>query len=145
MGRSWWSWAWLLCAGPLLAQEGSAGPDSLDLGRMSRISASFFIAPLSIRESTDPDARFDVELQTGIGGGLTYTLFSGPERRQPLMGVGLGAILNTRDGAFYDVMPALMLTVLRNRVGIGYGYNTGREKPGLNRHRVLLSLGINLQ
>jgi len=139
----------LLCTSFAPAQDGATGTEKddgfLDFGRFSRVSASFFVAPLVVTEG-DGESLFDVALETGIGGGITYTLFRNSERRQALLGLGMGVILNTREGKnFYDATPALMLTVLNNRVGIGYGYFTGKQDVEKNRHRMFLSLGIALK
>lgn len=144
----WRRFCWVLCccwcAGPLYGQDSTGAGDAIDVGRAGRISSAFFVAPLVVKEGSNGTSIFDVELETGLGGGLTYTVFQNARRDRALVGLGLGVILNSRDGTFYDATPTLMLTILNNRVGLGYGYFTGHQEEPINRHRGFLSLGLKL-
>lgn len=117
----------------------------------SRFTASFLVAPYLIEESVDPDAIFDAGANIGIGGGGSWELLR--RARQDtisILSVGLGVIFERRQTdnpdakTVLDATPVVMVGALNDRLGLGYGYFTGRRTTG-NRHRLYIMIPVRIE
>lgn len=129
------------CSSVLLPSIGHGQSEGLIRGK-NRFTASFLVAPYVIQDSNEEGAILDAGANAGIGGGLSWNWLQSREDTTSVLSIGVGSIFEKRDNGKLDFTPTIMAGFLDNRVGIGYGYFTGR---GDKRHRLYLQIPIDIK